>query len=241
MSTPVSANYGFKDILIGEAWPPTAEGAVRRDIAESLRAITDRLVRMDAPQAELEDYAARLRQLRDDMAPWPRRPQGALLQRMLAGQGSHQDVLDMMDHEIMTGRASVLAPPLDLWLDGEVVRGRAELGLPWQGPPGRVHGGVLALMMDILLAKTQDLVGGIGMTGTLSLRYLAGTPLKTPIEMEAWVREVKGRKLIAEARFIVNGETTVTAEGIWICAQGQYGPLRARSSAEHWQKDREAN
>ncbi|WP_211315768.1 PaaI family thioesterase [Isoalcanivorax indicus] len=226
----MSTKYGFKDILVGEPWPPTPEGAVRRDIAESLRAITDRLVRMDAPQAELEDYAARLRSLRDDIAPWPRRPQGALLQRLMDGQGSHQDVLDLMDHEIMTGRASVLAPPLDLWLDGDVVRGRAELGLAWQGPPGRVHGGVIALMMDILLAKTQDLVGGIGMTGTLSLRYVAGTPLKTPIDMEARVREVKGRKLIAEARFIVNGETTVTAEGIWICARGEYGPVRTRTS-----------
>lgn len=227
----MSTQYGFHNILVGEPLAPTEEGTVRRDIAAALRDITDRLVRMDAPEEVLQGYARQLQVLRDDMQGWPRRAQGPMLQRLMRGEGTHQDALDIMDHEIMTGRASVMAPPLELWLEGDTVRGRATLGLPWQGPPGRVHGGVLALMMDILLAKTQDLVDGIGMTGTLKLRYQAGTPLKTPIDMEAHIREISGRKLIAEGRFSVNGETTVTAEGIWICATGQYQPGGAGKAA----------
>ena len=218
----MDSQYGFFDTPVGEPPPPTPESQARRDIATALRKINERLVRLDTDEASLRDYAARFGALADELTALPRKPQEPIFRRLLAGQGSRQDVLDIMDHEIMTGQATALSPPLELWMDGDVVRGRATLGAPWQGPPGRVHGGVIALMMDILLAKTQDLVEGIGMTGTLNLRYQAGTPLKQQIDMEGRITRLDGRKLVAEGRFIVDGQTTVTAEGIWICANGSY-------------------
>ncbi|WP_223426262.1 PaaI family thioesterase [Alcanivorax limicola] len=218
----MDSQYGFFDTPVGEPPPPTPESLARRDIAAALRQINERLVRLDTDEASLRDYAARFRALADELTALPRRPQEPIFRRLLARQGSRQDVLDIMDHEIMTGQATALSPPLELWRDGDVVRGRATLGAPWQGPPGRVHGGVIALMMDILLAKTQDMVEGVGMTGTLNLRYQAGTPLKQQIDMEGRITRLDGRKLMAEGRFIVDGQTTVTAEGIWICANGSY-------------------
>lgn len=215
-------DYSIHNVRVGEPPEPTEEARLRRDIATQMQRIIDRLVRMDAPQEQLNYYAAQLAVLADDMQQWPRRQLGPILQRLLQGTGSQQDMLDVFDHEIMTGLAHPMSPPLTLWLDGNVVRGRANLGLPWQGPPGRVHGGVISLMFDILLAKTQDMLRGFGMTGTLNTRYLAGTPLKTDIDMEAWIERVDGRKLFSRGRFLVDGKPVVEAEGIWICASGDY-------------------
>jgi acyl-coenzyme A thioesterase PaaI-like protein len=99
--------------------------------------------------------------------------------------------------------------------------------LPWQGPPGRVHGGVLSLTMDILLAKTQDFFPNLGMTGTLNLRYLAATPLNTDVTLEARVQRIEGRKLFCEGRVLVGDRVSVEASGIWISASGDY----------HWKEE----
>jgi acyl-coenzyme A thioesterase PaaI-like protein len=109
---------------------------------------------------------------------------------------------------------------MQLWIDGDCVRGRARLDATFQGPPGRVHGGIIAAMLDVLMAKTQDLSRTMGVTGTLNIRYLKGTPLNTDIDMEARILRTEGRKLFCEGRFFVNGEQTVHAEGIWISMQG---------------------
>jgi acyl-coenzyme A thioesterase PaaI-like protein len=81
---------------------------------------------------------------------------------------------------------------------------------------------VLALALDMLMAKTQDYVRQIGMTGTLNIRYLAATPLNTPVDFEARLISLERRKLLCEGSVWVNGEQTVSAEGIWISAHGEY-------------------
>ncbi|MDF1820286.1 MAG: PaaI family thioesterase [Alcanivoracaceae bacterium] len=218
----MTETYSFNDILVGQMPAPTEESVVRREIANEIRQLTERLIRVDADTETLAQVAAGLRQVSSALDGHGKRELGDILQRLVAGQASRQDLLDMLDFEILTGRATPLSPPMELWLDGEVVRGKARFGLPWQGPPGRVHGGVIGLVMDILLAKTQDFFQGWGMTGTLNIRYQSATPLDTDIELEARVVEVSGRKLFNEGRIIVGGRDVVVASGIWICAGGDY-------------------
>ena len=214
--------FGFRDILVGEMPAPTSESVIRRDIAAQIRQLTESLIRMDAEESELRRIAGSLRELNRSVADFPRREYSQVLQRLAAGEGSRQDLLDMLDFEILTGRATPLSSAMELWLDGTTVRGKASFGLPWQGPPGRVHGGVIGLVMDVLLAKTQDFFQGWGMTGTLNIRYLAATPLDADIDLEARVVRVEGRKLFNEGRIFVGGRECVHATGIWICAGGDY-------------------
>lgn len=208
--------YGLGDFRIGEPPEPTEEYMVRRRIGEAIKQVTDRMVRADAPLEDLEAVAVELEALAARTAGWGRRSQAAIYERFFNRTATHRDVLDIVDYEIFTGRSTPISPPMELWIDGDVVRGKANLGLPFQGPPGRVHGGVIAAMMDVLLAKTQDLSGTMGVTGTLNLRFIRATPLKADIAMEARIQRIDGRKLFCEGRFLVNGETTVHAEGIWI-------------------------
>lgn len=218
----MTERYGFTDIRVGEMPAPTSESVVRREIAGHLRSLTERLVRLDAGEQTLREVAAQLQALDASLEGFGQRDYSQILQRLAGGEGSRQDLLDMLDFEILTGRATPLSSAMELWLDGRVVRGKARFGLPWQGPPGRVHGGVIGLVMDILLAKTQDFFQGWGMTGTLNIRYQAATPLDAPIELEASVVRVEGRKLYNEGRIIVGGRECVHATGIWICAGGDY-------------------
>jgi hypothetical protein len=201
---------------------PTAETETRREIASALKTITEQLVRMDASPDELAGYAAELSALAGRISQHDKRDFPAMLARLFQGDASRQDLLDVLDFEILTGRSTPLSLPLELWLDGDIVRGKANYGLPWQGPPGRVHGGVLSLTMDILLAKTQDFFPNLGMTGTLNLRYLAATPLNTDVTLEARVQRIEGRKLFCEGRVLVGDKVSVEASGIWVSASGDY-------------------
>ena len=44
----------------------------------------------------------------------------------------------------ISGESNPLAPPFRLWLDGEVTRAEACYGAAYGGPPGLLHGGVVA-------------------------------------------------------------------------------------------------
>jgi acyl-coenzyme A thioesterase PaaI-like protein len=90
------------------------------------------------------------------------------------------------------------------------------LGPVYEGPPGLVHGGVCALLLDQLLGEvaTNQLTLP-KFTGTITLKYLRGTPLGA-LRAEAWVDRVEGQKTYARG-FLADGQgPTVEAEGLFI-------------------------
>jgi acyl-coenzyme A thioesterase PaaI-like protein len=132
----------------------------------------------------------------------------------------------------VVGLRNPIAPPLDIEKSTD---GRAwssfHLGALYEGPPGMVHGGVAALVLDQLLGEAAAAGGSPGMTGTLTLRYEQNTPLGE-CSGEAWVDHVDGVKTIVKGVLRrAGGETTVRAEGIFIL------PRWAREALEeHHQK-----
>ena len=100
------------------------------------------------------------------------------------------------------------------------VNGRAtaefELNALHEGPPGQVHGGVVALVLDQVFGEAAAAGGAPGMTGTLSLRYALNTPLGR-CSAAAWVDRREGIKTIVKGELRrADGTVTVTAEGIFI-------------------------
>ena len=90
------------------------------------------------------------------------------------------------------------------------------LGPVYEGPPGLVHGGVCALLLDQLLGEVAtNQLSLPKFTGTITLKYLRGTPLG-PLRAEAWVDRVEGHKTYARG-FLADGQgPTVEAEGVFI-------------------------
>ncbi|MGV0853844.1 PaaI family thioesterase [Mycolicibacterium phlei] len=115
------------------------------------------------------------------------------------------------------GLRNAIAPPMEVQhADDGRCWSEFTLGAAYEGPPGRVHGGVCALVLDHLLGEAAS--AGLTQpkfTGTISLRYHRGTPLG-PLRAEAYIDRIEGSKTYARG-FIADAEgPTVEAEGVFI-------------------------
>ena len=117
---------------------------------------------------------------------------------------------------VMIGLRNPVAPPLVInhGADG-VVWSEFTLGAAYEGPPGHVHGGVCAMVLDHVLGATAHKPGKPAYTGTLRIRYLRGTPLG-PLRAEAHVDRVEGAKTFAVGHICRAQGVTVEAEGVFI-------------------------
>ena len=117
----------------------------------------------------------------------------------------------------VTGFRNAVAPPLVMHEEPDGLWwSEFELGDAYQGPPGWVHGGVLALVLDQLLgeAASEGLSKPL-FTGTITMRYLRGTPLGR-LRAEAAIERTDGYKTFVSGHIGDAEGKTVEAEGIWI-------------------------
>lgn len=120
-------------------------------------------------------------------------------------------------HDPCSGTENPLSPPLQLrQLSDGSLRGEVTLGLPYQGPPGSVHGGVSALLLDHAIGLSNARMGTPGVTAELSLRYLHPVPLFAEVTVTAQRTSVDGRKIRARGEVAVDGTVCVVATGLWM-------------------------
>ncbi|MCO5992232.1 PaaI family thioesterase [Actinoallomurus rhizosphaericola] len=118
----------------------------------------------------------------------------------------------------VTGELNVLAPPIEIGVlpDG-TARSEFTLGVLYEGPPGFVHGGVSAMVLDHLSGVAASANGTPGMTAGLDLRYRRPTPLYVPLVAEAKAVRVDGRKTFVESRILgPDGQVTAEATAVFI-------------------------
>ena len=114
------------------------------------------------------------------------------------------------------GLRNPVAPPLSVQHhpDGSV-SADFTLGAAYEGPPGHVHGGVAALILDHMLGEAASPATSPRLTGTISLRYLRPTRLGA-LRVQAAAERTEGVKTFATG-FISDSEgPTVQAEGVFI-------------------------
>jgi acyl-coenzyme A thioesterase PaaI-like protein len=118
---------------------------------------------------------------------------------------------------VVIGDRNPVAPPLRINDDvGGLVWTEFVLGAAYEGPAGHVHGGVCAMILDHVLGATAHLPGKPAYTGTLTLRYVRGTPLGQPLRAEAHVERTEGSKTFAVGHIADAEGVTVQAEGVFI-------------------------
>ncbi|TRW88237.1 PaaI family thioesterase [Mycolicibacterium sp. 018/SC-01/001] len=115
------------------------------------------------------------------------------------------------------GLRNAIAPPMEIERDADgVCRSEFTLGPVYEGPPGLVHGGICALVLDHLLGEVAS--DGLSLpkfTGTISLRYRRGTPLG-PVRAEGFVERTEGHKTFARGYLKDADGVTVEADGVFI-------------------------
>jgi hypothetical protein len=115
------------------------------------------------------------------------------------------------------GLRNAIAPPMLVQQEADgSCWAEFTLGLAYEGPPGWVHGGICALVLDHLLGE----VASCGLTkprftGTITLRYLRGTPLG-PLRAEAFIDRIEGAKTYARGYLSDADGYTVEADGVFI-------------------------
>jgi acyl-coenzyme A thioesterase PaaI-like protein len=116
----------------------------------------------------------------------------------------------------VVGIRNAIAPPVCTHRDG---RGRVwadfHLGAAYEGPPGLVHGGVSALILDHVLGEASSVDQKPRFTGTITIRYLRGTPLG-PLHVEAARTRSDGVKTFCTGHIADAEGITVEAEGVFI-------------------------
>jgi len=192
---------------------PSPRRAEMHRTGDALRRIIERLHGSPAPVEELAVAADELERLADRLDAFPG---GSLYEGFgespLAGRDPHA----FFDHSPVLGRANPLAPPIELWVDDDVMRGRVTFGSAYEGPPGCAHGGYVAAAFDEVLGSTQSLAGRPGMTGRLTVNYRSPTPLHTELLFAARVVEVSGRKTLTHGTLHAGDRLCAEGEGLFI-------------------------
>jgi len=116
----------------------------------------------------------------------------------------------------VVGQRNAIAPPMVVVHGAErSTSARVHLGNAYEGPPGMVHGGVSALLLDHLMGVTASGMKKLTMTGTLTLKYRRPLPLGEVV-LEGRVASDTGRKVVVEASIAGAAGVAVEAEGLFI-------------------------
>jgi len=101
-----------------------------------------------------------------------------------------------------------------------VTRGTISFPLSFEGPPGCVHGGFVALFFDQVLGQHNMAVDASGMTARLEIDYRRPTPLGRTLSFEAEGGRVDARKTITRGRLRDGDEVLALAEGTFLVPRG---------------------
>lgn len=182
--------------------------AVYGPLTESVRELIDATIRTEADaqtvaavKVSIDDAVKRLRE---------NQLEGAFgVRRTTSGQS-------IAWGNAVVGERNPIAPPVvthrdesgGVWAD-------FVLGAAYEGPPGHVHGGVSALILDHLLGEAASPDRLPRFTGSITMRYLRPTRLG-PLRAEAVVTEGHGRKTFCRGHIADSDGVTVEAEGVFI-------------------------
>ncbi len=140
---------------------------------------------------------------------------------------------DGMPYDVVTGRYNPLAIPVDLHMEPPKAIGIVTFTTPYEGPPGCVHGAVLAGVFDMVLTGANLLEDVAGPTVELTIHYRKPTLLHTETRFEAWVEERKGRVTTAAGRALQGDKVTVEAIGKFVkLEREQVIALQRRATGE---------
>lgn len=86
----------------------------------------------------------------------------------------------------------------------------------YEGPRGCVHGGVISYLMDTLLASLVQHEGHLCVTASLTVDYRGLTPLHQPLELDAAIAGIDGRKVLATGTIGAGGRVTAEATAVFV-------------------------
>jgi hypothetical protein len=222
-----------KNWVFGEPPLPTVV-----ELAGALRDLTDTVQSLEQSSPELEALVHTVRDAQRRLAaqaPTDLRPR--------VGDDPAPERRVYVDHGYAVGDYNPCFPQYTLELDrdedeadndadneadhtGGSAHGTVEFPISYEGPPGLVHGGFLAVFFDCVFQELNCARGLAGKTAELSVRFRRPTPLLTRLTYRA-ERIVDDRRITAHAELFLGDD--LLCEAHLLAAKGDYAALPATS------------
>jgi acyl-coenzyme A thioesterase PaaI-like protein len=205
-------------LVADEALNPGTDGraAEMAGLADVVRRLIAATVLNRAEAAEVAEIASELGALADRLEahiPDPPPPVTNVGARGPMVDGS--TMAERMAFDVVIGRYSPLALPVEISFEPHRAIGRAEFTAPYEGPPGCVHGAVIAATFDIVLTAANIINQTPGLTVSLTTKYHLPTLLHEVARFEAWVARVDEKRVYTHGQIVQRDAITVEAEGVF--------------------------
>jgi acyl-coenzyme A thioesterase PaaI-like protein len=125
------------------------------------------------------------------------------------GEDAPADARPYVDHSRDIGAFNPCFPEYDVVVEGNRASGTVTFPLVFEGPPGVVHGGVLATFFDSVIQHHNCEVGVAGKTMSLLVEYRRPTPLGVALQF-AIDRETDERRIMSRARLFLGDDELCT-------------------------------
>lgn len=175
-------------------------------VASLVRSVTGLVLSLEAPHAAVERLIAALRSAETELrrlvpaSPTPR-----------VGPAARLDGRVYLDHARDIGSFNPCFPTYEIRVDGDRASGTVTFPIAYEGPPGVVHGGFLAVFFDSIVQHHNCELGVAGRTTSLAVTYRRPTPLLRELHFEV-ERSVEDRRITSAARLLADGVVLCDAQ-----------------------------
>jgi hypothetical protein len=180
--------------------------AEQLEFAAEVRDLVSTVLSLESSSPQLVALTEKLREAREILsghAPTDLSPR--------VGDGASDSQRVYIDHSRGVGAFNPFFPVYEMTVADDSATGAVEFPIGYEGPPGLVHGGFLAVFFDSVLQQLNCDLGLTGKTASLSLRYRRPTPMLTRLELKA-SRVVTADRINSEARLELGGKVLCEAE-----------------------------
>ena len=193
--------------------PEATYWQARQRLASATRALNEKLVSTDIGPELAATLTKKIEGLTAELSQ-TQQVDGLVDMAKRADRGTIDDVMGELVS--VGGRSHPCSPEL-LWQEASNrITGTVRFNQAFEGPPGHVHGGWVAGVLDHIMGMTHVRTGHPGMTGGLSVRYLKPTPLNQLIEISAEATELDEKRTEVKGTMRCGETTTATAEAIFV-------------------------
>lgn len=208
------------DLPLPSPAAPTEELSGAQALARAVRALCDDAVRMPAGEYSGE-FARRVRALslemqghqRPSIVPWFYDDERTSRASALRRGESLQDKDELSDF-------NPVAPPVRLRVTADEARGTVVIGPAFTGPPGLVHGGTVATILDHAMGLLVSASARPSVTARLEIDYRGGAPIGQELQICARITRRDGRKTWVEAEIRSGDELCSRGLGLFVAPAG---------------------
>jgi acyl-coenzyme A thioesterase PaaI-like protein len=188
--------------------------AARRRLAEEIRALASATVLTTAGDEALEAALALVQQATGKLRTAMRSSRYEGVPGLAPGSPDNGAI---WENHAAFGPSNPLAPPAKPEDHPGRVSASVTFAKAWEGGPGSVYGGFIAAVFDGMLGRAVINAGHLGVTRSLTVRYLRPTPLGAPLRIESVAGELVGRNVTVTGQLWHEETLTCEAEAVFTC------------------------